>query len=209
MSKPTGSRAGAHPRFSAPSTSTAAQPGLGECVMCPYVGLCRSRSTGPNVATPSASNGRSACCAASQSLIRGSVSSGVVVGKSARVTMRSGSPTATAATHVVPPPSTPAKTGPRRRAPEDGKPSELSASVGYIAADASSTASTPRACRNGENAFVAQEEEGMFSLMIRNVGSGKIIKCRQNDESTDHNTSIPNPACDGASCDREQAANSF
>jgi len=49
----------------------------------------------------------------------------------------------------------------------------------------------------------------MFSLMIRNVGSGKIIKCRQNDESTDHNTSIPNPACDGASCDREQAANSF
>ena len=141
--------------------------------MCRYVGLCRSRSTGPNVATPSASNGRSACCAASQSLIRGSVSSGVVVGKSARVTMRSGSPTATAATHVVPPPSTPAKTGPRRSAPEDGKPSESSASVGSIAADASSTASTTRACRNGENAFVAQGGGRILESHDSNAGSAK------------------------------------
>ena len=76
--------------------------------MKPYVeALVGSRSTGPKVAIPEPSNGRSAARSSSQSRTIASVSRRVVVENSARSTMRSGSPSATATTHVVPPPSTP------------------------------------------------------------------------------------------------------
>ena len=94
--------------------------------MCPYVGLERSRSTGPNVATPSASSARSAWRASSHARTDASVVRGSVVGNSARATMRSGSPSATAHTHDVPPPSTPApaKRGRARRERRGGAPKQ-------------------------------------------------------------------------------------
>ena len=68
-----------------------------------------SRSTGPNVAMPMASNLPSAARASSHARTPPSVTIGSsVVGNSARSTMFSGTPSEIATTHVVPPPSTPA-----------------------------------------------------------------------------------------------------
>lgn len=93
-----------------------------------------SRSTGPNVATPRAWNGLSACAAASQLAIRGSVSSGDRVGNAWRLTTRSGVPSAMATTQVVPPPSTPAQRFGRDR-PDDETISDDSSAVGSDATD--------------------------------------------------------------------------
>mmetsp|Transcript_5360 Transcript_5360/g.24140 ORF Transcript_5360/g.24140 Transcript_5360/m.24140 type:complete len:288 (-) Transcript_5360:1413-2276(-) len=92
-----------------PSTSTSAHPGFGECVMYPYVCEFLSRSTGPNVAMPMASNFCSAAHASSHARTAPSVTAGSsTVGNSARSTTFSGMPSEIAHTHVVPPPSTPA-----------------------------------------------------------------------------------------------------